>query len=142
MQECWCANKVWRDTVNNLKNLGKRSPENRCLPEGPDPRSAWVIQEKLRLARGVQAEGADSRSLTRQMIEDSLKEMTIHIKPQDLEMLQNVHPEVPEMLLKMNEGSESPAWKVVDQDADLKDSVQARAAAKRRKLLEQKAGTR
>ena len=53
-------------------------------------------------------EDADLRPLTRQMIEENLQEMTISIKPQDLEMLQNEHPEVLELLTKMNEGSESP----------------------------------
>ena len=94
--------------MNELKNLGKRSPENRDLPEGVAIRLPWVIREKLRLARDVHEEDADSRSLTRQMIEENLQEMTINIKPQDLEMLQNEHPEVLELLTKMNEGSESP----------------------------------
>ena len=58
----------------------------------------------MRLARGVHEEDADLRSLTRQMIEENLQEMTISIKPQDLEMLQNEHPEVLELLTKMNEG--------------------------------------
>ncbi len=126
--------------MNELKHLGKRGTDDRDLPESPDQRLARVIRRKMEVARGNAEEDAGSPVVTRRMIEESVKEMTLDIGRRDLEMLRRNHPDVLELLTKLSEGSESAPWREVDQTTEIKDSVQAREKGKKRKMLERKAG--
>ena len=51
LEECWAAPRELREMVNNLKILGKRTSEDRTLPECPDQMQDWVMEHKLRKVR-------------------------------------------------------------------------------------------
>ena len=143
-EECWCAHRTWRESVNALQTCGHKPPEKRRLPEGPDPKADWVTKEKIRLARNASEllEGADSRTLTKEMSNDTLSDVTVQLTPQDHRLLQNIRPDILAMLQRMNAGSEGPAWTVVDADVQLADSIEARVAVKKQRLAERKAAMR
>ncbi len=73
------------------------------------------------------------------MLDDITKVMHIKLKPADLQMLQDDNPEALVMMQRMNQGADTPAWEVVAEDAELNDSMEARIAAKRRRVAAKKA---
>ena len=103
-EECWCAHRTWRESVNALQTCGHKPPEKRRLPEGPDPKADWVTKEKIRLARNASEllEGADSRTLTKEMSNDTLSDVTVQLTPQDHRLLQNIRPDILAMLQRMS----------------------------------------
>ncbi len=73
------------------------------------------------------------------MLDDITKVMNIKLKPADLQMLQDDNPEALVMMQRMNQGADTQAWEVVAEDAELNDSMEARIAAKRRRVAAKKA---
>ena len=139
---CWAAPPQWRNMVNELKFLGKRSVDDRELPECPDQRLPWVIRHKLKMAKAMTEEDVNAASPleTKRQIDDNTKEQTVDISEEDLAMLRRDHPEVLELLMKLCEGSEVAAWQEEADTKKVKDSVLAREDGKKRRVLKEKAG--